>query len=333
MPSRSVCSPAGDMTTDFILYSTTGTTAASPEDDFMSTPVPFREVAGLHNDLSERLLFDGEEDEEDGTSILQSPLLVEQSYSSLRRRQRRHTELNGLNYLNVVTYVAHLFVSWGIGIWGLDGILETRWEILAHYESLVTPAHWAYKMWAPIVVMEGVFTLAQLLPHYRARPLIQDGTAFFFFYTFLIQTAWTICFSFQLFIGSFISVVAALLSLLSLLASQHKSLETIRTRSHLEYFLFRLPFYLHTGWMVLMTVDHLSLLLRRYAADDHVGMQLAVDILALAILLVAATTALTLYNPIWWPQQDFVIPLVVIWSYVSVCRTERLCCVYIASSR
>ena len=317
--SSNLWSPAGEPTTEFVLCSpTAGTTAASleAEGDIFS---PYREEAGLHNDTSERLLFDDDYDETaDEERNLRQPLFVLEQ--SLRRRR---TELNGLNYLNVLTYAAHLFVSWGIGIWGLGGHLETRWEIITKYETLVRPAHWAYFLWAPIVILEGVFAMAQLLPNYRATPLIQDGTKYFFFYTFLIQTAWTICFSFQVFIGSFIAVVAALASLLGLLASQHTSLLSIRRRSLMEYILFRFPFYLHTGWMVLMTVDHLCLLLRRYA-PEHVGVQVAVDILALVILLLAATTALTLYSPVWWPEQDFVIPLVVIWSYVSENRVFLL---------
>lgn len=307
------CSPAGEATTDFVIFSPTGTTSGSLEEEreILSMPTPYREEAGVHNDFSERLILFDEE-----SSELQSPLLERAETTSSLRQRQSPAQLNGLNFLNVVTYAAHLFVSWGIGIWGLGGILETRWEILARYETLVTPAHWAYYLWAPIVVFEGIFTVAQLLPYFRARPIIQDGTSFFFFYTFLIQTSWTICFSFQVFIGSFISVVAGLVSLLSLLSSQHKSLESVRVRNRLEYVLFRFPFYLHTGWMVLMTVDHMSLLLRRYG-PDHEGLQVALDILALAILLVAATSALTLSNKVWWPEQDFVIPLAVIWSYVS----------------
>ena len=314
MPSQNTgSSPAGDSTTDYILFPPSSpATTEGPLAGQVLSPVPFREEAGLHNDNSERIYFD-EELTLTSERDLQSPL-VPRSYSFRARNQP--ARLNGLNYLNVVTYAAHLFVSWGIGIWGLDGMLETRWEILSEYETLVTPARWSYYLWAPILVLEGVFTLMQLFPHYRSRPVIQDGTAFFFFYTFLIQTAWTFFFSFQLFVFSFVAVVGALISLVSLLASQHMSLATVRRKSRLEYFLFRFPFYLHTGWMTLMAVDHLSLLLRHYA-PDHVGMQVAVDILALAVLLPVATTALSLrtVGP-FWPEQDFVIPVVVLWAYV-----------------
>ena len=337
--SRNNNVPAGDATTDYILFppSVSGTAAMENDPHLVEvqalSPVPFREEAGLHNDNSERIYFDEEltftstpagarndghdDDDVDVDDIvdeyLESPLLVRQS-----SRLRGRAPLNGLNFLNVVTYAAHLFVSWGIGIWGLNGILETRWEIITKYETLVTPAHWAYYLWVPILVLEGIFTIAQLFPHYRSRPVIQDGTGFFFFYTFLIQTAWTLFFSFQLFIFSFISVVAALISLLYLLASQHKALLHVRRQSKLEYVLFRFPFYLHTGWMTLMAVDHLSILLR-LCAPNHVGMQVAVDILSLALLLPVATTALSLRTTgPFWPQQDFVIPFVVIWSYCGI---------------
>lgn len=342
MPTINAPSPAGQPTTDFVLCSEEGfgTATSTQDEDAFSSPV-HREEASSHG---ERLFFDSESIHRGRLTSsgdeLHSPLIHHRNQRhSFASSRRRPSELNGLNYLNVVTYAAHLFVSYGIGIWGLNHVLETRWEIITKYETLVTPAHWAYYLWAPIVIMEGFFSLAQLLPHYRARSLIQgkhrsyaesihaflrskllhiaflslkDGTSFFFFYTFIIQTAWTFFFSFQLFILSFISVVGALLSLLSLLASQHKSLLSERRRNLLEYTLFRFPFYLHTGWMALMTVDHMCLLVRRYA-PDHIGTQVAADILALALLLAVAIVPLTLSTPVSWPQQDFIIPLVVIW--------------------
>jgi len=57
-----------------------------------------------------------------------------------------------------------------------------------------------------------------------------------------------------------------------------------------------------------MAVDHFSLLFRRYT--DDTAIQLAVDIVSLAILLPVAVTALT-------QVYDFVIPIVILWSYVS----------------
>ena len=162
--------------------------------------------------------------------------------------QQRSSRLTCVNYLNFATYLANLFVSYGIGVWGLGGYLPTRWEISKENATLITPAPWSYYLWVPILVSEAIFAIAQLFPHFRARPIIQDGTGFFFFYTCIIQTAWTLFFSFRLFLLSFIAVLAALLSMASLLASQHYS-QTRGRRSRMEYWLFKFPFYVSANNM------------------------------------------------------------------------------------
>lgn len=145
--------------------------------------------------------------------------------------------------------------------------------------------------------------------------IIQQGTGYFFFYTCLIQTAWTLFFAFKLFVMSFVAVVAALLCLASLLASQHFS-QVRGKKSLVEYWLFRFPFYLHCGWLILCCVVQFSLLFRHLTSDT--GVQLAADIVALGVMLPAATFFLT-GQP---SGPDFVIPLVIIWSYVSVKRVQ-----------
>jgi hypothetical protein len=236
---------------------------------------------------------------------LRRPLLIQ-----LEQHPQEPARLNWLNYLNFVTYLANLFVAYGIGVWGLGGLVPTRFAITLENKTLITPAEWSYYLWVPILLSEAVFTVFQLFPHYRARPIIQDGTGFFFFYTCVIQTAWTLFFSFRLFILSFVAVVAALMCMASLLASQHYS-QTHGRRSRVEYWLFKFPFYLHCGWLILCSVVQFSLLFKHYTSN--VGVQLAADIVALGFMLPAATFFLT-GQP---SGPDFVIPLVIIWSYVS----------------
>ena len=279
-------------------------------EQLMSPIPPSRgDVCVRNTDLiSNRIYFD--EDTTTLPSRSDEYMIMNNQEPLLDLPQREPSALTSVNYLNVVTYAAHLFVSWGIGIWGLDGRLHTRWDITQEYETLVTPAEWAYFLWAPILILEGIFALAQLTPHYRNRPIIQAGTGYFFFYCFLLQTAWTLFFSFELFTLSFISVVFALLSLLSLLLSQIHTISSDERRSWLEYVLFRFPFYLHTGWMVLMSTDHFALLFRAFGTSSH--MQAAIDILSLGVLLAVGVACLI--RP---PYSDFVIPTVILWCFVS----------------
>jgi hypothetical protein len=315
---------------------------AAHDDHCLGTPLllPSERDPSDHEALDEEDPYD--DDEGDGyygpytssaahatsTSATTTPRIL---YST-----RRRAPLNGLNYLNVVTYALHLFVSWGIGVWGLGGHVQTRWQIANEHETLVTPSAFTLWIWYPILVLEGVFALAQLLPYYRARPIVQGGTSYWFFYTFVIQTGWTLFYSFQLFIFSFVAVLAALASLVGLLASQQASLSSsggggaaagglnlrrgggngFETRAGrlTEYYLFRFPFYLHTGWMAFCAAHHFSLLFRSYGAG--VGLQVAIDVVSLGWLLPTALIFLACPH-----FKDFVIPLVIIWSYVGVaCR-------------
>jgi len=271
----------------------------------MSPTSTFREEVGLHNDDSNRFYFD-----EETTTLASREENMNNLEPLLYVPQREPSPLNDINYLNAVTYAAHLFVSWGIGIWGLNGILDTRWKITQEFETLVTPALWAYYLWAPILILEGMFAIAQLLPHYRNQPIIQE-TGYLFFYCFVLQTAWTFFFSFQLFTASFIAVVLTLISLVSLLLTQIHTISSDEKRSWPEYILFRFPFYLHTGWMVLMATDHFALLFRAFGTSAH--MQAAIDILSLALLLAVGVACLI--RP---PYNDFVIPSVVIWCFLGI---------------
>jgi len=232
-------------------------------------------------------------------------------------------ELNGLNYLNFVTLIIHLCVSCGIGLWkGLDGIMVTQWLVTKKYETLVTPAEWCYYIWIPILFFETVFGIAQLLPSFRSRPVIQDGTGYFFFYTCILQTAYTVVFSFHIFIASFILVVATFLSLASLLLRQYYSQVQ---KSRIEYWLFRFPFFIHCGWMAIMVAVNASMLCR--SETSSISTQLAVDVVALALLLPLATILLWFFA-----ATDFCIPSVIIYSYVSVLMNRcSLCWVMVTS--
>ena len=221
-------------------------------------------------------------------------------------------QLNGLNFLNVVSYAAHIAVSLGIGVWGLDGILDNRVDIILRHETLVTPAVWAYYIWIPILLAETVFAVAQLLPEYRARSVVQDGTGFFFFYTCLLQIVWTICFAFELFILSFVAVILTTLCLASLLTAQSFSTPRGRNKNRMEFWLFRFPFRLHFGWIVVMAAVHLALLVR--FESDYTPAHLTGDMMALGLLLPVACYYLIQQTD----KNDFVVPAVILWAYVGI---------------
>ena len=272
------------------------------EGEMSLTPVGDRPLPGSipfssHKDL-EAIRLQDEQDEHDDDL---TPFLL----------STHTTRINGLNLLNVAAYLMHLIVSYGVGVWGLDGLVDTRVEIAQEYETLVTPSPWAYYIWIPILMTETVFVTAQLFPEFRSTPIIQQGTSFFFFYTCLLQTGWTLFFAFKLFIFSFVCVVLVVISLASLLTSQHWA--QIRGRkSFEEFWLFRFPFCLHFAWMVVMACNDFAILIR-YEFKHDIDTQLASDIVAMGILLpVACFFMLRTEGP------NFIIPGVILWSYVGM---------------
>jgi hypothetical protein len=226
--------------------------------------------------------------------------------------QLHPTKINGLNLLNVATYIMHLIVSYGVGVWGLDGLVETRVAIAQEYETLVTPSPWAYYIWIPILISETVFVTAQLFPEYRSRPVIQQGISFFFFYACLLQTGWTLFFAFKFFIVSFVCIVLVVLVLSSLLASQHLAQISGNSYALEEFWLFRFPFFLHFAWAVVMAVNEFAILIR-YEYRHEIDTQLTSDIVAIGILLPVACFFM-LRNE----APNFIVPIVILWSYISM---------------
>ena len=254
-----------------------------------------------------------------------------------QRDRNFRPSLNSLNYLNVIAFVLNVFTSYFIGVRGVFK-LRKRDEIFKDYETLVTPADWAYWLWIPILVFEFFFAVAQLFPHYRARPIIQQGTGIYFFWACIIQTIWTVLFAKGMHTFCFVAVVLALLCLVFLLASQHYnclcaptargrggmtiigflSQATIapprqRRKSLLEYWFFRFPFYLHCGWLLVCMVVQFSIAFR-YRFTHSSGAQLTADIVALGVMLPPATFFLTGQSS----GPDFVIPIVILWSYIAI---------------
>ncbi|VEU36739.1 unnamed protein product [Pseudo-nitzschia multistriata] len=310
-----------------------GNNHASDDEDDSSLPVPLLGYDYHHDDSHYRRPSNSHQQRR------HHRLNHDQHYHSHRQNRNAPPKLNGLNYLNVITYVLNVFTSYFIGVQGLFGVMPKRRDIFLEYETLVTPADYAYYLWAPILVFEFFFATAQLFPHYRARPIIQQGTGLYFFWACIIQTVWTVFFAMRWFILSFVAVVLALLCLVFLLASQHYNCLCVptvhrggggimtvvgflssatgvprqRRKSLLEYWLFRFPFYLHCGWLLVCTVVQLSMAFR-YRFTDSTGGQLAADIVALGVLLPPGTFFLTGQSS----GPDFVIPLVIVWSYISI---------------
>lgn len=217
--------------------------------------------------------------------------------------------LHPLNVLNVAAFCGNVFVSLGIGIWGLGGAMSSVREVTKAHMTLLTPAAWASELiWVPIFCFEGIFVVAQLLPTFRGRPIVLEGVGYFYVYACVAQMAWTFSFSFCLFLLAFISMAILLASLSCLLVSQFLARSPGESRR--EYWLLRFPFSLHIGWIFVSTAINWSVLSSETGASEST--QLAGVMVSMALLLAVAF----LFISAW--TKNLVVPAVIIWSFVGI---------------
>lgn len=215
--------------------------------------------------------------------------------------------LNGINFLNCASFLTALVVWCVVALSGFNGMTDTHLEIIEEYQTLVTPTQWAYTIWIPIFVFDGVFAAAQMIPTFSARPAVQEGVRYFFFYACLAQIAWTFFFTFRLFILAFLAMIVLLFSLVSLLLSQFLA-EHRERHSRREFWLLRFPFSLHCGWVFVTTAVSLNVDINHGAGEE-----VAAAIVSLALLLLVAFFFLAVH-----PSADFVIPSVIIWAFIAI---------------
>jgi hypothetical protein len=175
------------------------------------------------------------------------------------------------NALNIAGFFLSLSASYLAGVGGWFGGY-TNAELNSKYQTLITPSAWYHGyIWALIFLSEGFFAVTQLLPLYRAHPLVQRGIGPIFFLACVAQTAWQIFFGFELLLAASVAIFGLFLSLLAILMrqytvindEQHKRITSIEAGevvadkaadftarpSTLSYWLLRFAFALHAGWV------------------------------------------------------------------------------------
>jgi len=246
--------------------------------------------------------------------------------------------LNKQNVLNFTCLLGNLVVVGLVGVWKLNGRLRSVVEVWDENQTLVSPARWSLLIWPLIFMLETIFAFAQLTPSFRARPIVQEGTSYFFVHACLGQMGWMLFFSSSNFLPAFLSILYTLISLSSLKLSQdfvlsmHRAhtTRTNRTDPHAalginglltkmkaaEYWFLRFPFQLHLGWTVVVASVTLAIFVLGCGAG--VVLELVVALVILSLWLLVAFFFVIVLSPGGGGGLDFTIPLVVVWAYIGI---------------
>lgn len=162
--------------------------------------------------------------------------------------------LNKNNWMNLVAYILNAVITYGIGVFG-GANAETNEYLSLKYQTLVTPAGWAFSIWALIFLSELCFAVGQMTPQFRDCRLVQHGVRDWFAGACAAQIVWTVAFSYEHVGVALLSMLGLCYLLVEILRAQYAMAdaadideESVFTAK--EYWLFRFPFELHGGWVM-----------------------------------------------------------------------------------
>lgn len=230
-------------------------------------------------------------------------------------------DLRGLKWLNLAAYVLNVVVTYGIGVAGFLN-LPTNGELSAKYQTLVTPAGYAFSIWGVIFLAQLVWCLQQFCVQQAAVIESVATVRCNYLFVVLAQCSWTLTFSNQLMAVSAAMMLLILLNL-SVIVRSLAALERTATsgtatansagggfgRRALEYLRTVFPFAIHFGWILAASIVNLNVVL----VDADVAPAVEYYGGAIGGLLVVLVAALIL---VW--KQFRTAPVVLIWALLGI---------------
>lgn len=186
--------------------------------------------------------------------------------------------LNLKNWANVIAYILNIAFTYGVGTLGVLGTPDNG-TLSDKYQTIVTPKSDAFRIWIVIFLFQLIFTIVQLLPKFRATPMVQQGVSYWYCLVSAMQIGWTFSFAYEFIPLSLAFMLALYVSLMALLYSQY---HTESDKSLREFWLLRFPFAIHGGWIT--AASALNVNVQMVASKAPADIQLAVSIVSLAVL-------------------------------------------------
>ena len=115
------------------------------------------------------------------------------------------------SWLNMLACLVNLGITYG-SFTGAFG--ATNEELSEKYQSLVTPAGYAFAIWGAIFTWEGIFAVAQMFPSFSTSPVVDTVTPWWIF-ACCCQVAWALFFAQDLIPGSLVCMLGILLGLVN----------------------------------------------------------------------------------------------------------------------
>lgn len=221
------------------------------------------------------------------------------------------SRLNVKNYVNLISYILNLLITFGVGTFGLLGTPD-QGELSEKYQTIITPAGLAFSIWGIIFTSQAIFAVVQMLPSFRSRPMVQQGVSYWYAAACVFQAGWSFSFAYEILPLSLVCMVLIWISLMSLLISQYyvkldPTTSSCSSKGLLEFWLLRFPFSVHGGWITAASALNVGVIV--VDVEASAATQLAVSILSLAVL-----HAISVWHLFGYKRPNYTIPCVLIWA-------------------
>lgn len=207
------------------------------------------------------------------------------------------SKLQTVNYANILAYLVNVGVTYGVGV---SGYFPTNAELSEKYQTLVTPAGYAFSIWGVIFISQFIWVILQALPAFRSSDLVIKGVGFWYVAVCVAQCAWSIFFAQEWIEASLGAMLSILLALVMIVSKQ----ESVNA-SWKQYWGFQFPFEIHCGWIWAASVvnSNVVVVAREVAADT----QTIVTWSSFGLLALVAFYYL-------WGKKNYVVPIVLAWA-------------------
>ena len=205
----------------------------------------------------------------------------------------------------LVSYLVMVTVNALASILPINGV--GTGEVSAQYDTLFTPAAYAFAIWGAIYLLLAVYVVFQFLPDQadgaEARRDTQRKVGVWFILSSLVNAGWIFAWHYRqlpLSLALMALLLACLVRIGWLLRTPH--------RSPRETWTLRVPFGLYFGWITVATIANVSVLLVSLGWD---GFGIAPVYWTVAVMLVGlAIAGVTMYR-----IRNLAYGLAVTWAY------------------
>mmetsp|Transcript_12438 Transcript_12438/g.35604 ORF Transcript_12438/g.35604 Transcript_12438/m.35604 type:complete len:300 (+) Transcript_12438:67-966(+) len=219
--------------------------------------------------------------------------------------------LTRVNYSSVVGYLLYPIIFSALELVGIN-TLPSNADTSERYQTLITPAGWAFAIWALIFVSELCYVVLQLHPRYRSHRMVRKGIHYWFFFVCMGQLFWSLSFGLNQIEMSTLFMTFILFCLVALEYCQYK---TKSDGTKTEYWLLRFPFEVHTGWIVAAFAVNSNVAAAKWEASAPALFGLAVA--SIVYIIICAAFCLFLKKP------NYAVPLTLAWATFGIAEELR----------